>query len=321
MRTTTLIIGLVLALSPLLASAVGTLGFALGDKKADGSCKFQTDYEADFDAIKANSGSTIVRIYAASDCNTAQQILPAAQSKGFMVILGVWPDVDQSLQADKQALQTYVPQYRDQVYGVTIGSETLYRKTFTGSQLLEKINDVKSVLPQGVKVGTADSWNKFADGTADAVIKGGVDFLLANGFAYWQGSPISNATYTFFDDTQQALGHIQSVSGSVNAIEFWVGETGWPTDGEFPKCFPEIYANLPVGGSNYGAAIAGTKNAQTYFDDAICGMISWGVNVFVFEAFDEPWKPQSIGDSGAAEDETHWGVMNVDRSAKFPLTC
>ncbi|KAH0366805.1 putative glucan 1,3-beta-glucosidase, partial [Aureobasidium melanogenum] len=305
MRTTTLILGLCLALSPLLVSAVGTLGFALGDKKADGSCKFQADYEADFDAIRANSGSTIVRIYAASDCNTAQQILPAAQSKGFMVILGVWPDVDSSLQADKQALQTYVPQYRNQVYGVTVGSETLYRKTFDGPQLLAKINDVKSVLPQGVKVGTADSWNKYADGTADAVIKGGVDFLLANGFAYWQGSPISNATYTFFDDIQQALGHIQSVSGSLNAIEFWVGETGWPTDA----------------GSNYGAAIAGTKNAQTYFDDAICGMISWGVNVFVFEAFDEPWKPQSIGDSGAAEDETHWGAMNVDRSTKYPLTC
>ncbi|KAH0255788.1 putative glucan 1,3-beta-glucosidase, partial [Aureobasidium melanogenum] len=305
MRTTILILGLVLVLSPLLVSAVGTLGFALGDKKADGSCKFQPDYEADFDAIKANSGSTIVRIYAASDCNTAQQILPAAQSKGFMVILGVWPDVDSSLQADKQALQTYVPQYRNQVYGVTVGSETLYRKTFDGPQLLEKINDVKSVLPQGIKVGTADSWNKFADGTADAVIKGGVDFLLANGFAYWQGSPISNATYTFFDDIQQALGHIQGVSGSLNAIEFWVGETGWPSDG----------------GSNYGAAIAGTKNAQTYFDDAICGMISWGVNVFVFEAFDEPWKPQSIGDSGAAEDETHWGAMNVDRSTKYPLTC
>jgi glucan 1,3-beta-glucosidase len=232
MRNTTLITGFLLAFCPLLISAAGTLGFALGDKKADGSCKFHDDYEADFDAIKSNSGSTIVRIYAASDCNTAAQILPAAKIKGFKVILGVWPDVDSSLQADKQALQIYVPQYLDQVYGVTVGSETLYRKTFTGSQLLEKINDVKSVLPAGIKVGTADSWNKFADGTADAVIKGGVDFLLANGFAYWQASPISNATYTFFDDTQQALGHIQSVSGSLNAIEFWVGETGWPTDGK-----------------------------------------------------------------------------------------
>lgn len=69
----------------------GNLGFALGTKKADGSCKYQADYEADFDAISAQSGSKIVRGYAASDCNNAQQILPAAKSKGFQVILGVWP--------------------------------------------------------------------------------------------------------------------------------------------------------------------------------------------------------------------------------------
>jgi glucan 1,3-beta-glucosidase len=232
MRPTTSIASLMLVFCPFLISAQGTLGFALGDKKSDGSCKFQDDYEADFDAIKSNSGSSVVRIYAANDCNTAQQILPAAKVKGFKVVLGVWPDTDQSLQADKGALQIYVPQYPDQVYGVTVGSETLYRGNFTGPELLEKINDVKSVLPKGVKIGTADSWNKFADGTADAVIKGGVDFLLANCFAYWQAMPIANATKTFFDDIQQALGQIQAVSGSVNAVEFWVGETGWPSDGE-----------------------------------------------------------------------------------------
>ena len=71
-------------------SARGTLGFALGTKKADGTCKYTTDYEADFDAIAAASGSKIVRGYAASDCNAAQQILPAAKAKGFQVILGVW---------------------------------------------------------------------------------------------------------------------------------------------------------------------------------------------------------------------------------------
>ena len=52
-------------------------------------------------------------------------------------------------------------------------------------------------------------------------------------------------------------------------------------------------------------------------------MLEWGVNVFYFEAFDEPWKPTSVGDNGAAADETHWGAMNADRSLKagFPLQC
>lgn len=159
------------------ALAIGKHGFALGSVQGSTtSCKKQSDWEADFDAIKA-SGSNIVRIYAAGQCDTAKNILPAAKSKNFKVVLGVWPDTPDSLKADKDALQQYVPQYQDQVYAVTVGSETLYRGNFTGPELLEKINEVKSVLPKGIKVGTADSWNKYADGTADAVIQGGVDIL------------------------------------------------------------------------------------------------------------------------------------------------
>ena len=50
--------------------------------------KSQSDYEDDFDVLK--SQSTIVRGYAASDCKFADNILPAAKSKGFKVILGIW---------------------------------------------------------------------------------------------------------------------------------------------------------------------------------------------------------------------------------------
>ena len=35
---------------------------------------------------------------------------------------------------------------------------------------------MKATFPN-VKVGTADSWNKYADGTADDVIRGGVKLL------------------------------------------------------------------------------------------------------------------------------------------------
>lgn len=286
------IAGLALALLPsALAAQKGTMGFALGTKKTDGTCKYQADYEADFEAIQSASGSTLVRGYSASDCNCAEYILPAAKAKGFQVVLGVWPDTDESFNADKTALSTYATQYKAQVYAVTVGSETLYRGNFTGPELLEKINDVKQMLGGDVRVGTADSWNKYADGTADALITGGVDLLLANGFSYWQGAQAGkNATRVYFDDMQQALGHIQDLSGSLTAIEFWNGEAGWPTDG----------------GSNYGAAMAGTQNAADFFSNGFCGLLDWGVNAFYFEAFDEPWKPDSVGDNGVAQDETHW---------------
>jgi glucan 1,3-beta-glucosidase len=253
MRVTTFTTLALAAAPAVLAASKGKLGFALGTKNPDGTCKYQADYEKDFDAISTNTGSKIVRGYAASDCNAAQQILPAAKSKGFQVILGVWPDTEESFAADKEALTTYVPQYKDQVYAVSVGSESLYRGNFTGEELLEKINDVGKALP-GTLIGTADSWNKYADGTADALIKGGVKLLMANAFAYWQGDNVGDgATKTYFDDIQQALGHIQEVAGSLDGFEFWNGETGWPTDG----------------GDDYGKAKAGTKSAETYYHEAV----------------------------------------------------
>jgi glucan 1,3-beta-glucosidase len=71
----------------------------------------------------------------------------------------------------------------------------------------------------------------------------------------------------------------------------------------------------------YGAAIGGVQSAQQFWDQGICGMVGWGYNAFFFEAFDEPWKPASIGLNGQAADETHWGAMNSDRSTKFALKC
>ena len=80
-----------LAAAPAVVSAAkGTMGFALGTKEANGDCKTQSDYEADFDAIKAASGATIVRGYAAADCNMTKAILPAAEKKNFKVVLGIW---------------------------------------------------------------------------------------------------------------------------------------------------------------------------------------------------------------------------------------
>lgn len=50
-------------------------------------------------------------------------------------------------------------------------------------------------------------------------------------------------------------------------------------------------------------------------------MVAWGFNVFFFEAFDEPWKPVSIGQDGTGADETHWGGMDANRTVKYNLKC
>lgn len=88
------------------------------------------------------------------------------------------PDTKDSFNVDTQALKKAVPGNEDVIEAITVGSESLYRDTFTGPELLEKIQQVEKMFPK-VRVGTADSWNKFADGTADALITGGVKYLYA----------------------------------------------------------------------------------------------------------------------------------------------
>ncbi|KAJ5491224.1 Glucan 1-3-beta-glucosidase [Penicillium diatomitis] len=308
------ILPIVLAAAPAVVSARGTLGFSLGDKLPNGDCKTTKDYELDFDNLK--DLSTLVRTYSGSECKTPENIIPAAKNKGFKVVLGIWvgpqkkDDMstnDASFQKDFAALKKTVPGNEDVIEAITVGSETLYRGDLTGPQLHKYISTVAKEFPK-VTVGTADSWNKFADGTADDLFTTSpvVTYVLANAFAYWQGTVADKAYQTYFDDMSGAMSHIQKIAGSnADKIRVITGETGWPTDG----------------GSDYENALAGTKNAETYWKTGVCGMLDWGVDLFYFEAYDEAWKPTSIGDNGKAMNENHWGLFTADRKLKFDTTC
>jgi glucan 1,3-beta-glucosidase len=82
-------------------------------------------------------------------------------------------------------------------------------------------------------------------------------------------------------------------------------ETGWPG----------------TGGTDAGAAKAGDDNMETYWKSAVCGLLDWGVDLFWFEAFDEPNKPSAIGDNGQEASESHWGSFDADRNPKFDMHC
>ncbi|KAM0714136.1 hypothetical protein Q7P37_007607 [Cladosporium fusiforme] len=253
--------------------SAGMLGFALGNKRADGSCKNTNDYERDFDAIRRNSGSGIVRLYSVAECDSASQALPVARRKEFKIVLGVWPDTTDSFGKDKRAIASIVAEYRDEVYGVTVGSETLHRGVFGVDALLEKVLEIKNVLPHDFRrIGTAETWNKIVDGTADALVgHADVTLILTNAFAYWQPSP--QPSETFFDQMRRVNTYIgRKRSGNTfGQVEIWTGETGWPSDG----------------GSDNGLSKAGTAQAALHYQRTVCGAVANGKNVFVFEAFDE----------------------------------
>lgn len=303
------ILSTALATAPLAVSAAGTLGFAVGNTNADGSCKVQSDFEADFKAIQGNTNAQIVRTYSSSDvygnpCNTPSEVLPAAKAAGIRVLLGMWPDGG-AYTKEKAAVDAANPtQYGDTLYGITIGSEGMYRGTYNGDELLGWISDMQKDYPN-TQLGTADSWNCWYNGSMDSIITSGIQLILANGFSYWQYQDISNATKTYFDDMAQALGHVQDVTGSLDKVHFMNGETGWPG----------------TGGTDNGAATASDDNMKTYWQSAVCGLLDWGIDLFWFEAFDEPNKADAIGTNGEPASEKHWGSFNSDRSPKFDMQC
>ena len=78
-----------LAASPAMVHAAkAQWASRLAQKLGSGACKTQQDYSDDFDAIKSASGATLVRGYAASDCDMAKNALPAAKSKRLQGRLG-----------------------------------------------------------------------------------------------------------------------------------------------------------------------------------------------------------------------------------------
>lgn len=290
--------------------AIGEIGFALGaQRNSDGQCKQQSDWESDFDAMK-NLGSTNARVYASSDCNTLQNAGPAAEDKGITLYLGVWATDSNHFNAEKGALQSYLPSISTStIGGILVGSEALYRNDLSASALASEINEVRDLINNiqdkngqsynGVQVGTVDSWNLLVQDSSDPAISAS-DFVFANEFPYWQGQDSNNMTNSFFDSVTQALQHIETVKGTDN-FNFWVGETGWPTDGE-----------------NYGSATPNVQTAEQYWKEAVCGIRGLGVNVFFFELYDESYKPAEQGKSSV---ERHWGILNSDGSPKYDLSC
>ncbi|ODV87120.1 glycoside hydrolase family 17 protein [[Candida] arabinofermentans NRRL YB-2248] len=296
-----------LALAITKSNAEASLGFNLGVEATDGSCKTASDYESDLDTL--SSYSSTVKTYAVSTCNTLEILGPVCEDKGFTITLGIWPTDETKYAAEKAALTSYLPSIsKSTIKAFTVGSESLYRADLTADELASYISEIKDLLSDikdkngdsysDVPVGTVDSWNILVDGANSAVVEA-ADVLYANAFSYWQGQTMANSSYSFFDDIMQALQTIQTTKGATD-IEFWVGETGWPTEG-----------------SNYESSEPSVSNAKSFWKNAVCAMRGWGVNTYVFEAFDESWKPDTSGSSV----ERYWGVWDDTRSLKYDLSC
>jgi exo-beta-1,3-glucanase (GH17 family) len=117
-----------------------------------------------------------------------------------------------------------------------------------------------------------------------------VDFISLHTYPAWQGNTIDIALDTAIKNYNQ----VQQAFPDTPCI---ITETGWPTS---------------THGSKIKKENATIENQHIYNKQISDWAKQNNVLVYLFEAFDEPWK----GGDHPDEPEKHWGIYNVDRTRK-----
>lgn len=178
--------------------------------------------------------------------------------------------------------------FRDIVVAVNVGNEALVDwndHMVPVEKVIDYVRRVKQAIDQPVTV--ADNYVWWArDGAALAAE---LDFVGVHSYPEFEDKTIDEAlAYT--------VENIQMVRDALPGKPIAVLEAGWATVGiEFGER-------------------ANEASQLRYFQEMSDWAEQTNTTVFFFEAFDEPWKGESDNPLAA---EKHWGLFNVDRTAKL----
>ena len=205
------------------------------------------------------------------------------------VMLGVWIDgrpdhVARNAEQVATAIRL-ANEYEDVVVAINVGDEALAswsaHKT-TEAVLLEHVRTVKHAV--GCPVTVADDWAYWREPTAR--LAGVVDFIAMHSYPVWNKHDVDTAM-------PFTIANYEAVRKAHPGKTIAITQAGWPsyTVGE-----PFVPG-------------AGDEQKQKRYDQEL---LAWaktsGVTVFLFEAFDEPWKGEGT--------EGHWGLFTEGRRAK-----
>ncbi|KAI0152382.1 glycoside hydrolase family 17 protein [Hypoxylon sp. NC0597] len=270
----------------LATTASAIQGFNYGSTFTTGAAKQQSDFEAEFTTaqnLKGTSGWTSARLYTMVQGGTASDpisAIPAAIKTKTSLLLGLWASGgDTSFANELLALKAAIQQYGDDfaklVDGISVGSEDLYRNSPMGiaagsnvgaepDTIARYIKETKDAISgtglAGVPIGHVDTWTAWYNGSNQAVIDA-CDWIGMDAYPYFQDTmpnDISQSKSLF----QDALGKTQQAAGGKSV---WITETG-----------------QPVSGKTVGQSIASTDNAETYWKDVVCPLLSSKTNLWYY---------------------------------------
>ncbi len=256
---------------------------------------------------------SLLRLY---DCSPhAERVLQVIEEDGmdFRVLLGAYlaaevsnPDcpwggthADEVLaanrienQAELQRLVDLARRHANTVFAAAVGNECTVDWTdhlVPVHRMVELVRWVGERVPQPVTF--CENYVPWQDKLQPLVDE--VDFISLHTYPVWEYKSIDEAIAFTHDN-------IQSVASRYPGKPVVVTEAGWTTASNGRGMLPEL----------------ATPELQARYDQALLAYSrEQDLLVFVFEAFDEPWK----GSSDPLEPEKHWGLFTVDRQPKLAM--
>ena len=246
--------------------------------------RFPTTQEIDRDLQVVASRVSRVRTYSSLD--GMEQIPALAKKYGLKVTAGAW--LDTRTERNERELRNLVRNARNQsnIERVIVGNETILRGDFKPAELARILHKVRGQVRQ--PVSTAEPWHVWI---RYPELAKEVDFIAAHILPYWEGVPADQAlkfTVERYDQLRKAFPDKPIL----------IAEVGWPSHGNRRE-----------------QAVASQVNQARFLRRFLNTADTRGMDYFIMEAFDQPWKRGIEGTVGA-----YWGLLDADRSPKFAMS-
>lgn len=179
--------------------------------------------------------------------------------------------------------------YKDIILAASVGNENTsswHHNLMKPQTIANHAKYLKSKIEQPVTFCEgAHPWQEHGK-----VIANEVDFISIHSYPVWLKTPLKNAVKFTIDDYEKTKQMYPN-----KPIVFT--EFGWATMSNGPMIKEET----------------NELSQKKYLDDIMKWSQKEKVTMFIFEAFDEPWK----GSNQQDEPEKHWGVYSVKRNPKL----
>lgn len=213
--------------------------------------------------------------------------IPAlAEARGMTVALGAWVDTDNIRNRREVATAIELARRSPAVNRVLVGNEALLREDISVPDLIFLIKRAKEAA--GKPVSTAEPWHVWHD---HPELAAAVDFIGLHILPYWEGVPVDEAV-------KHVKRRIREINEAYPDKPVVLTEVGWPSDGR-----------------KIGVAEGTRVNQAQFLREFLNVAADEGIDYYLMEAFDQPWKVEAEGTAGA-----YWGIFNAAREPKFEMS-